>query len=167
MSQIIVSGLRLAPASADLPAQDRKLLLGRFAPGITNRKTIPPLFQLSHFCTDTVNLAAQAGLPTIKRSCIQEKRMADLMAIQIDHAGGDEHADSPIEAKHGLDLLKGGELFDRNLDYEIEHRVARTIRRERFPQAGSQGFSGPGTFDHQIRQSHLDRFFAPMACPCS
>src|SRR5258708_36970318 len=123
---MLVAALRLAAAAPTPPGKARKLLRGRLGPGTPNRKTIPPLFQLSHFCTDTVNLAAQAGLPTIKRPCIQEKRMADLMAIQIDHAGGDEHADSPIEAKHGLDLPKGRELFARNPDYQITNRVPRT-----------------------------------------
>ena len=107
MSQIIVSGLILAPASADLPAQDRKLLLGRFAPGITNRKTIPPLFQLSHFCTDTVNLAAQPSLSPIKGTGIQEKRTPDLVSVEINDTRCHQHAYPPIEPKDRLDFFKG------------------------------------------------------------
>ena len=103
------------------------------APGIACWKAISLLFQTGNFCLELIDLAAQASLPTIKWASIQKERTPDLVAIQIDHTGCDQHSHSPIEPKHRLNLLKGGRTLHRNLDDEIKHGVASAISLDDLP----------------------------------
>jgi hypothetical protein len=108
VSQIVVSRFIFAPAPADLPAQNGKRLLGGFAPRITDRKAIALLFQAGHFRLELINLATQPRLPAIKGARIQEKGMPDLIPVEIDHTGGDQHSHAPIETQDRLNFFNGG-----------------------------------------------------------
>src|SRR5262249_25993623 len=93
--------------------------------------------------------------------------MPNLVPIEINDAGSDEYANAPIEAKDRLDVLKRRWVFYRNLDNEIENRVAWAIGLDNLPQTGSQRTPGFGAFDDQIGQPHLDRLLPPGARPLS
>src|SRR5437660_3236519 len=167
MREVVVSGLIFPPTSADLSAQDGKGFFGGGASWITYGEAIPLFFQGSHFCFELVNLAAQASLPSIKWARIQEKGVADLVAVEIDHTSRDQDSDAPIEAEHCLALLKGGRLVHRNLDDKIQHCVANAIGLDDFPQRGSERMPGFRSLNHEVRQLHLNSLLAPMPCPCS
>src|SRR6266496_498927 len=93
--------------------------------------------------------------------------MPDLVPIEIDDTGGDQHSNAPIEAQNRVHLLKGGLLFDRNLDDEVEHRIACATWLDDLPQAGSQRLPRLSTNDDDLRQCHLNRLLSPIACPRS
>src|SRR5579875_887609 len=111
MREVVIARFVLAPAPTDLSTEDRERVFGRLAPGITNGKAVALLFQPGHFGFELINLAAQTSLPAIKWAGIQKEWTPDLVAIEINHAGGHQHSHSPIEAKHCLNLLKRGGVF--------------------------------------------------------
>jgi hypothetical protein len=90
-------------------------------------------FQAGHFGFQLINLATQACLPTIKGASIQKEWMPDLMAIQINDTGPDQHSHAPIEAEQRLDVLKGDRTLHRNLDNKIKHGVASPISLDDLP----------------------------------
>src|SRR3989442_15372063 len=86
VSQSSISLFVLAPAPINLTTKDGQLLIEPCAFGVIRWQGVPLLFIPGHLLFEFINLSARARLPAIEPARVEEKWLADLLAVFI-HGG--------------------------------------------------------------------------------